>query len=95
LFERRIVRRRQKEEDKKKERAQSIIRIMAWTNFVITGAAIVAVASLMRSDIRTSTSMLRRNVKTIRKMMEDVSNGESIGEVVKKGEEEIAKKLKK
>ena len=24
--------------------------------------------------------MLRRNVKTIRKMMEDVSNGESIGE---------------
>ena len=29
------------------------------------------------------------------KMMEDVSNGESIGEVVKKGEEEIAKKLKK
>jgi len=94
LFERRIVRRRQKEEDKKKERAQSIIRIMAWTNFV-TGAAIVAVASLMRSDIRTSTSMLRRNVKTIRKMMEDVSNGESIGEVVKKGEEEIAKKLKK
>ena len=65
---------------------------MAWTNFVITGAAIVAVASLMRSDIRTSTSMLRRNVKTIRKMMEDVSNGESIGEVVKKGEEEIATK---
>lgn len=95
MFERRILRRRQKEEDKKKERAQSIIRIMAWTNFVITGAAIVAVASLMRSDIRTSTSMLRRNVKTIRKMMEDVSNGESIGEVVKKGEEEIAKKLKK
>ena len=39
--------------------------------------------------------MLRRNVKTIRKMMEDVSNGESIGEVVKKGEEEIAKKTKK
>lgn len=94
LFARLILRRRQKEEDKKKERAQSIIR-MAWTNFVITGAAIVAVASLMRSDIRTSTSMLRRNVKTIRKMMEDVSNGESIGEVVKKGEEEIAKKLKK
>ena len=75
--------------------ARIIIRRMAWTNFVITGAAIVAVASLMRSDIRTSTSMLRRNVKTIRKMMEDVSNGESIGEVVKKGEEEIAKKLKK
>ena len=67
---------------------------MAWTNFVITGAAIVAVASLMRSDIRTSTSMLRRNVKTIRKMMEDDPNGESIGEVVKKGEEEIAQKLK-
>jgi hypothetical protein len=34
-------------------------------------------------------------VKTIRKMMEDVSNGESVSEVVKKGEEEIAKKLKK
>ena len=48
---------------------------MAWTNFVITGAAIVAVASLMRSDVRTSTAMLRRNVKTLRLMMEEaVSN---------------------
>ena len=48
---------------------------MAWTNFVITGAAIVAVASLMRSDVRTSTAMLRRNVKTLRQMMEEaVSN---------------------
>ena len=84
---------------------------MAWTNFVITGAAIVAVASLMRSDVRTSTAMLRRNVKTLRQMMEEaVSNttnataaaGEHHHHAMRKNDaakrsakEEATKKLKK
>ena len=77
---------------------------MAWTNFVITGAAIVAVASLMRSDVRTSTAMLRRNVKTLRQMMEEaVSNttnnnasAASAADAAKRSaKEEATKKLKK
>ncbi len=77
---------------------------MAWTNFVITGAAIVAVASLMRSDVRTSSAMLRRNVKTLRKMMEEaVSNTTNAGEhhamrndaAKRSAKEEATKKLKK
>ena len=75
---------------------------MAWTNFVITGAAIVAVASLMRSDVRTSTAMLRRNVKTLRQMMEEaVSNNTnasaaSAADAAKRSaKEEATKKLKK
>ena len=66
---------------------------MPWTNFVITGAAIVAVASLMRSDVRTSSAMLRRNVKTLRQMMEEaVSNTDAAKRSAK---EEATKKLKK
>ena len=79
---------------------------MAWTNFVITGAAIVAVASLMRSDVRTSTAMLRRNVKTLRQMMEEAvsnttnnnnaSNAASAADAAKRSaKEEATKKLKK
>ena len=75
---------------------------MAWTNFVITGAAIVAVASLMRSDVRTSTAMLRRNVKTLRQMMEEaVSNTTNASAAAaadaakRSAKEEATKKLKK
>ena len=79
---------------------------MAWTNFVITGAAIVAVASLMRSDVRTSTAMLRRNVKTLRQMMEEAvsntntnnnaSSATSAADAAKRSaKEEATKKLKK
>ena len=75
---------------------------MAWTNFVITGAAIVAVASLMRSDVRTSSAMLRRNVKTLRKMMEEAVSNTNPGERAMRNEaakrsakEEATKKLKK
>ena len=65
---------------------------MVWTNFVITGAAIVAVASLMRSDVRTSTAMLRRNVKTLRQMMEEAVSTDAAKRSAK---EEATKKLKK
>ena len=75
---------------------------MAWTNFVITGAAIVAVASLMRSDVRTSTAMLRRNVKTLRQMMEeavsnttDASAAAAADAAKRSAKEEATKKLKK
>ena len=77
---------------------------MAWTNFVITGAAIVAVASLMRSDVRTSTAMLRRNVKTLRQMMEEAvsttttnnASAASAADAAKRSaKEEATKKLKK
>ena len=94
-------REREREREKKEERAA----VMAWTNFVITGAAIVAVASLMRSDVRTSTAMLRRNVKTLRQMMEEAvsntntnnaSSATSAADAAKRSaKEEATKKLKK
>ena len=95
---------KKKKKKKKKKKEESVI--MAWTNFVITGAAIVAVASLMRSDVRTSTAMLRRNVKTLRQMMEEAvsntttnnnaSNAASAADAAKRSaKEEATKKLKK
>ena len=46
---------------------------MAITNFIMTAVAVAAVASLMRSDVRGSTAMLRRNVKQIRVWMEEAA----------------------
>ncbi len=92
---------REREKDFEEEGRESR-RSMAWTNFVITGAAIVAVASLMRSDVRTSTAMLRRNVKTLRQMMEEaVSNNtnasaaDAADAAKRSAKEEATKKLKK
>ena len=101
LLQKRPTTRREREREKKEERAA----VMAWTNFVITGAAIVAVASLMRSDVRTSTAMLRRNVKTLRQMMEEAvsntntnnaSSATSAADAANRSaKEEATKKLKK
>ena len=98
-------RERERKTSKKKKKKKKEESIMAWTNFVITGAAIVAVASLMRSDVRTSTAMLRRNVKTLRQMMEEAvsntttnnaSNAASAADAAKRSaKEEATKKLKK
>ena len=44
---------------------------MAWTNFIITATGLIAVASLMRTDVRQSSRMLRQNLKTIRRWVED------------------------
>ena len=44
---------------------------MAWSNFIVTVGGILAVASLMRTDVRHSSAMLRRNMKQIRKWVED------------------------
>jgi len=46
---------------------------MAITNFIITAAAVAAVASLMSRDVRGSTSMLRRNMKQLRVWVEDAA----------------------
>ena len=92
---------KKKKKKKKKKKEEESRSIMAWTNFVITGAAIVAVASLMRSDVRTSTAMLRRNVKTLRQMMEEaVSNttnasAAAVDAAKRSAKEEATKKLKK
>ena len=85
-------RERERKTSKKKKKKKKEESIMAWTNFVITGAAIVAVASLMRSDVRTSTAMLRRNVKTLRQMMEEAVSTDAAKRSAK---EEATKKLKK
>ena len=46
---------------------------MAMTNFILTAAAVAAVASMMRYDVRGSTSMLRRNMRQVRIWMEEAS----------------------
>ena len=43
------------------------------TNFILTAAAVAAVASMMRYDVRGSTSMLRRNMRQVRIWMEEAS----------------------
>lgn len=44
---------------------------MAWTNFVITLAAVGSVAYLMKSDVRRGSGMLKQNIKTIRGWLEE------------------------
>jgi len=76
---------------------------MAWSNFIVTAAGLIAVASLMRTDVRTSSRMLRQNLKTIRKWVEDgaattAREGEktlgetAVGKAMKEAREEALKK---
>lgn len=58
-------------------------RGMALTNFVMTAAAIAVVASLMRHDVRSSTSMLRRNMRQMRSWMEEAAADVKPGEQTK------------
>jgi hypothetical protein len=60
---------------------------MAVSNFLMTAAAIAAVATLMSKDIRKTTTTLRQNVKQIRVWMEEA------GAEASKIGEEAAKKL--
>ncbi|KAI5651084.1 hypothetical protein M9H77_37089 [Catharanthus roseus] len=46
---------------------------MALTNFILTVAGVSAVILLMRSDIKQSASIFRRNVKQIRHWLEEES----------------------
>ncbi|KAK9837117.1 hypothetical protein WJX81_003928 [Elliptochloris bilobata] len=42
-----------------------------WSNFVITLVGVGAVAYLVRGDVRTGASTLRRNLKVIRGWLEE------------------------
>ncbi|KAE8650771.1 uncharacterized protein LOC101219831 [Cucumis sativus] len=46
---------------------------MALTNFILTVAGVSAVVLLLRSDVKQSASIFRRNVKHIRKWLEEES----------------------
>ena len=59
---------------------------MAMTNFILTAAAVAAVASMMRYDVRGSTSMLRRNIRQVRIWMEEASAEAKNGEMPKIGD---------
>ena len=56
------------------------------TNFILTAAAVAAVASMMRYDVRGSTSMLRRNMRQVRIWMEEASAEAKNGEMPKIGD---------
>lgn len=74
-------------------------RKMAWTNFIVTAAGLLAVASLMRTDVRQSSAMLRRNLKQIRHWVEDGSVSSASKEAMKDatktlGETPVGKAMK-
>ncbi|XP_021816613.1 uncharacterized protein LOC110758942 isoform X3 [Prunus avium] len=48
-------------------------RSMALTNFILTVAGVSAVVLLLRSDVKQSATIFRRNVKHIRKWLEEES----------------------
>lgn len=50
---------------------------MGMTNFIITVVGVTAVVMLMKQDVRTSTRMLRNNLKHIRSWLEEA--GEATG----------------
>ncbi len=52
---------------------------MGMTNFVLTVMGVTAVVMLMRQDVRTSTRMLRNNIKHIRSWLDEA--GEATGKV--------------
>ncbi|KAK3183831.1 hypothetical protein Dsin_031117 [Dipteronia sinensis] len=57
---------------------------MALTNFILTVAGVSAVVLLLRSDVKQSASIFRRNVKHIRNWLEEESAAASkAGEKVK------------
>ncbi|XP_052197985.1 uncharacterized protein LOC127804921 [Diospyros lotus] len=47
---------------------------MALTNFILTVAGVSAVILLMRSDVKQSATMFRRNVRQIRQWLEEESS---------------------
>ncbi|ESR60277.1 hypothetical protein KPL70_003296 [Citrus sinensis] len=50
---------------------------MALTNFILTVAGVSAVVLLLRSDVKQSASIFRRNVKHIRNWLEEESTAAS------------------
>ncbi|KAK9124302.1 hypothetical protein Sjap_013904 [Stephania japonica] len=57
---------------------------MALTNFILTVAGVSAVVLLLRSDVKQSAGIFRRNVRHIRKWLEEESGSSTkTGEKVK------------
>ncbi|KAJ4729485.1 DNA double-strand break repair rad50 ATPase [Melia azedarach] len=50
---------------------------MALTNFILTVAGVSAVVLLLRSDVKQSATIFRRNVKHIRNWLEEESTAAS------------------
>ncbi|XWS30516.1 hypothetical protein CRYUN_Cryun24cG0124500 [Craigia yunnanensis] len=50
---------------------------MALTNFILTVAGVSAVVLLLRSDVKQSAAIFRRNVKHIRNWIEEESSAAS------------------
>ncbi|XVF57764.1 hypothetical protein PTKIN_Ptkin07bG0008200 [Pterospermum kingtungense] len=50
---------------------------MALTNFILTVAGVGAVVLLLRSDVKQSAAIFRRNVKHIRNWLEEESSAAS------------------
>ena len=67
---------------------------MAWTNFILTATGLLAVASLMRTDVRQSSRMLRKNLKTIRRWVEDGTSNAAKGAEKTLGETPAGKAMK-
>lgn len=53
---------------------------MGLSNFVVTVVGVGALAMLMKTDVRSSASMLRRNLKHIRTWLEETSASASASE---------------
>lgn len=64
---------------------------MALTNFILTVAGVSAVVLLMRSDIKQSASIFKRNVRQIRHWLEEES-ASAAKEMEKAKPKEIPKK---
>ncbi|KAK6280355.1 hypothetical protein POUND7_020622 [Theobroma cacao] len=52
-------------------------KVMALTNFILTVAGVSAVVLLLRSDVKQSAAIFRRNVKHIRNWLEEESSAAS------------------
>lgn len=62
---------------------------MALTNFILTVAGVSAVVLLLRSDVKQTSTIFRRNIKQIRQWLEEESASAS-----KAAEKSIPKELK-
>ncbi|KAK3418469.1 uncharacterized protein LOC104415494 [Eucalyptus grandis] len=66
---------------------------MGLTNFILTVAGVSAVVLLLRSDVKQSAVIFRRNVKQIRNWLEEESTAAS--REVEKGAKELESKVSK
>ncbi|KAK4780539.1 hypothetical protein SAY87_016645 [Trapa incisa] len=65
---------------------------MGLTNFILTVAGVSAVVLLLRSDVKQSASIFRRNVKHIRHWLEEESSAAS--KEIEKSAKELESKSK-